>query len=82
MVESKADIGSLLLTHLYEYFGVVLGCSKQGGDAFPDYNGSGSQYQVHKFVSSLPNVSPSISLFVVPYFNLPLAYQPFHRPSN
>jgi len=40
----------LLLTHLYEYFGVLLGCSLQGGDGYPAYSGSGSMYSVHKFM--------------------------------
>lgn len=40
-----------LLTHLYQYFGVLLGCSMQGGSAFPAYAGSGSQYNVHKFMA-------------------------------
>jgi hypothetical protein len=82
MVQCNANIISLLLTHLYEYFGAVLGCSKQGGDALPDYDGSGSQYQVHKFVSSFPILFPSIPVFVVPSLNLPPAYRPLHRPSN
>jgi hypothetical protein len=40
-----------LLTHLYEYFGVLLGCSLQGGDAYPAYSGESSQYNVHKFMN-------------------------------
>jgi hypothetical protein len=39
---------STLLTHLYEYFGVLLGCSTVGSSGFPAYGGSSSQYQVHK----------------------------------
>ncbi|KAE8444099.1 hypothetical protein EG329_000881 [Mollisiaceae sp. DMI_Dod_QoI] len=39
-----------LLTHLYEYFGVLLGCSMQGGADYPAYDGQGSQYKVHKFM--------------------------------
>ncbi|TEY46887.1 hypothetical protein BOTCAL_0311g00020 [Botryotinia calthae] len=39
-----------LLTHLYQYFGVLLSCSKQGGAEFPGYSGSASQYNVHKFM--------------------------------
>ncbi|KAF7865717.1 hypothetical protein EAF04_005883 [Stromatinia cepivora] len=39
-----------LMTHLYQYFGVLLGCSKQGGADFPAYSGSASQYNVHKFM--------------------------------
>lgn len=38
---------SALLTHLYQYFGVLLGCSAQG---FPAYAGDASQYSVHKYM--------------------------------
>lgn len=38
----------MLLTHLYEYFGVLLGCSKVGSSGFPKYGGDASQYEVHK----------------------------------
>jgi len=40
-----------LLTHLYEYFGVLLGCTKQGNTDFPAYNGLASQGSVHKFMN-------------------------------
>jgi len=40
-----------LLTHLYEYFGVLLGCSTVGSSGFPAYGGSSSQYQVHKYMA-------------------------------
>lgn len=40
----------MLLTHLYEYFGVLLGCSMQGTEAYPAYGGGGSQYEIHKFM--------------------------------
>ncbi|KUJ11515.1 uncharacterized protein LY89DRAFT_654157 [Mollisia scopiformis] len=40
----------ILLTHLYEYFGVLLGCSMQGGAAYPAYAGHASMYSVHKFM--------------------------------
>ncbi|TVY16688.1 hypothetical protein LARI1_G008031 [Lachnellula arida] len=39
-----------LLTHLYEYFGVLLGCSMQGGGDFPAYTGHESMYTVHQFM--------------------------------
>lgn len=39
-----------LLTHLYEYFGTLLGCTMQGQDAFPAYQGQASMYEVHKFM--------------------------------
>lgn len=40
-----------LLTHLYSYFGVLLGCTMVGNDGFPAYGGSNSQYDVHKFMA-------------------------------
>lgn len=40
----------MLLTHLYEYFGTLLGCSMQGGAAYPSYAGSASMYETHKFM--------------------------------
>lgn len=40
----------MLLTHLYEYFGVLLGCTMQGNDAFATYAADGSMYDVHKFM--------------------------------
>lgn len=40
----------MLLTHLYEYFGVLLGCSMQGGADYPAYDGDASQYETHKFM--------------------------------
>jgi len=40
----------MLLTHLYEYFGALLGCSMQGGADYPAYSGQSSQYNVHKFM--------------------------------
>ncbi|TVY42652.1 hypothetical protein LSUB1_G003794 [Lachnellula subtilissima] len=39
-----------LITHLYEYFGVLLGCSMQGGGDYPGYTGHESMYTVHKFM--------------------------------
>lgn len=41
---------STLLTHLYEYFAVLLGCSKFGKTSMP-YAGDTSMYQVHKFMA-------------------------------
>src|SRR5579871_6699776 len=41
-----------LLTHLYEMFGSLLGCSMQANNsAFPTYAGDASMYQVHKFMN-------------------------------
>ncbi|KAL9104416.1 MAG: hypothetical protein Q9163_000621 [Psora crenata] len=39
-----------LLTHLYSYFGILLGCSQIGKDGFPGYAGDSSQTKVHKFM--------------------------------
>ncbi|KAF2430005.1 hypothetical protein EJ08DRAFT_697798 [Tothia fuscella] len=39
-----------LLTHLYEYFGGLLGCSLQGQDGYPKYAGSNNMGSVHKFM--------------------------------
>jgi len=55
-----------LLTHLYEYFGTLLGCSLQGGSDYPAYNGDGSQYNVHKFMD--------LSYAQVGYFIQQVAY--------
>ncbi|KAF2165575.1 hypothetical protein M409DRAFT_55478 [Zasmidium cellare ATCC 36951] len=38
-----------LLTHLYEYFAVLLGCSMYGSSSMP-YSGDTNMYQVHKFM--------------------------------
>lgn len=40
----------MLLTHLYEYFGVLLGCTMIGQPGYPAYAGDASQYEVHKYV--------------------------------
>lgn len=49
-----------LLTHLYQYFGALLGCSQYGQGAFPAYQGFGSMYQVHKFMD--------LDIYEVSYF--------------
>lgn len=49
---------SALLTHLYQYFGVLLGCSATG---FPAYAGDASQYSVHRYMNLGPK---SIGYFV------------------
>lgn len=50
-----------LLTHLYQYFGTLLGCSMQSNSstAFPTYQGSGNQYNVHKFMALSKSVLSS-----------------------
>lgn len=44
---------SKLLTHLYAYFGALLGCTLQGDDSspFPTYSGNPSQHNVHKYMN-------------------------------
>jgi hypothetical protein len=43
---------SILLTHLYEYFGTLLGCSLQGkSNDYSAYNGDNSMYKVHRFMA-------------------------------
>ena len=41
---------SFLLAHLYQFFGVLLGCSQYGHMGFPAYGGEASMYEVHKSV--------------------------------
>ncbi|SCV70171.1 BQ2448_1565 [Microbotryum intermedium] len=43
-----------LLTHLYEFFGVLLGCTELGSTYQP-YAGNKSMYEVHKFMVLGPN---------------------------
>ncbi|KAL4811354.1 hypothetical protein BDV18DRAFT_155959 [Aspergillus unguis] len=44
-----------LLTHLYEFFGSLLGCSTVGMPGFSAYEGKPSMYEVHKFMVLDPN---------------------------
>ena len=39
-----------LLTHLYSYFGALLGCTQYGQGAFPAYSGHASMYESHRFM--------------------------------
>ncbi|KPM44229.1 hypothetical protein AK830_g2325 [Neonectria ditissima] len=39
-----------LLTHLYQFFGSLLGCSMQGMSGFAAYKGEASMYEAHKFM--------------------------------
>lgn len=41
-------LNSKLITHLYEFFGSLLGCSSVGMSGFPAYAGDASMYKVHK----------------------------------
>jgi len=50
-----------LVTHLYSYFGVLLGCSMQNSTAYGAYKGDSSMYEVHKFMD--------LSYAEVTYFN-------------
>lgn len=50
-----------LFTHLYSYFGALLGCSQYGMDGYPAYTGKSSQYEVHKFMD--------LDEYEVGYFN-------------
>ncbi|KAI1121287.1 hypothetical protein F5Y10DRAFT_104477 [Nemania abortiva] len=43
-----------LLTHLYQFFGSLLGCSQQGMPGFDAYGGHASMYEVHKFMALDP----------------------------
>jgi hypothetical protein len=45
---------SILLTHLYEYFGVLLGCTMVGQTGYPKYSGSNSMGDVHRFMDLNP----------------------------
>jgi hypothetical protein len=42
------SVYSRLLTHVYQYFGDFYGCSQQGSDDFPHYQGVASMWEVHK----------------------------------
>ncbi|PBP21136.1 hypothetical protein BUE80_DR008039 [Diplocarpon rosae] len=50
---SNASRQYVLLTHLYEYFGSLLGCSQQGDpeSTFAKYSGHPSMYEVHKYMN-------------------------------
>ncbi|KAL2784044.1 hypothetical protein BJX66DRAFT_344398 [Aspergillus keveii] len=53
-MSSAGDVHSAqynLLTHIYQYFGHLLGCSRQGGPAFPNYQGRTSMYEVHRYMN-------------------------------
>ncbi|UNI13945.1 hypothetical protein JDV02_000632 [Purpureocillium takamizusanense] len=46
----KSSRQYFLLTHLYQFFGSLLGCSMQGMTGFDAYMGHTSMYEVHKFM--------------------------------
>ncbi|KAF2154482.1 hypothetical protein K461DRAFT_320591 [Myriangium duriaei CBS 260.36] len=45
-----------LFTHLYAYFGSVLGCSKYSTPGYPPYVGKPSMFEVHKFMGLNENM--------------------------
>jgi hypothetical protein len=45
---------SFLITHLYQFFGALLGCSQYSKGVFTAYGGEGSMYQVHRFMDLNP----------------------------
>lgn len=47
-----------LLTHLYSYFGLLLGCSDVAKPGFSAYKGDKSMYEVHK--ASCPEQNPCL----------------------
>jgi hypothetical protein len=47
---TNIDTFSFLLTHLYQFFGSLLGCSEQGMAGFDAYSADPSMYDVHKFM--------------------------------
>ncbi|KAF7560417.1 hypothetical protein G7046_g3737 [Stylonectria norvegica] len=49
--DNKTSKQYFLLTHLYQFFGSLLGCSMQGMTGFDAYNGTASMYSVHKFMN-------------------------------
>ncbi|KAL4899299.1 hypothetical protein BDW74DRAFT_183832 [Aspergillus multicolor] len=52
-MSSNGDVNSAqykLLTHIYQYFGSLTGCSLQGGSSFPRHSGRTSMYEVHRFM--------------------------------
>jgi hypothetical protein len=51
---------SLLLTHLYSFFGALLGCTQLGDAGFPAYSGEASMYSVHSFMD--------LNMYQVTYF--------------
>jgi hypothetical protein len=44
----------MLITHLYQFFGLLLGCSDVGETGFPSYGGDTSMGNVHKFMDLNP----------------------------
>ncbi|KAH6997459.1 hypothetical protein EDB80DRAFT_652601 [Ilyonectria destructans] len=48
--DDKTSNQYFLLTHLYQFFGSLLGCSEQGMSGFDAYKGESSMYSVHKFM--------------------------------
>lgn len=59
-----SNMNSKLLTHLYEYFGVLLGCTMEGKTGYPEYSGQASQGKVHKSVCPLSSMNRSSNNFI------------------
>jgi hypothetical protein len=55
----------MLITHLYQYFGVLLGCTMIGQTGYPKYSGSNSMGEVHRFMDLTP--------YQLGYFNTQVA---------
>ena len=51
MIFTNISFQSFLLTHLYQFFGSLLGCSEQGMSGFDAYSADPSMYDVHKFMN-------------------------------
>jgi len=47
---STTSIQYMLITHLYQFFGALLGCSEYGSMGFPAYKGKSSMGDVHRFM--------------------------------
>jgi len=47
---STTSVQYQLLTHLYQFFGALLGCSEYGSMGFPAFKGHSSMGEVHKFM--------------------------------
>ncbi|KAJ5261080.1 hypothetical protein N7478_011675 [Penicillium angulare] len=48
--DDKSSNQYKLMTHLYQFFGSLLGCSGVGMTGFSAYSGHASMYEVHKFM--------------------------------
>jgi len=44
----------MLVTHLYEFFGLLAGCTQVGKAGYPAYGGNTNMYQVHQYMDLNP----------------------------